>query len=164
MIYWHNYIDMNARLTINCGDPLHLEHPKTLQHTYHFLQWCIDIPKLRWTQRYQSAVETPTLRTSQDTTSTTCIFLQWLCFRHNRRDWYGRKVINQLWRPPHLKHPMTLQHTYLIILLPWSIDISKLRWTQKNQSAVETPTLITSQDTTVWLICVGRKVEMRLQK
>ena len=28
---------------------------------------------------------------------------------------YEHKVINQLWRPPHLEHPKTLQHVYIYI-------------------------------------------------
>ena len=57
------------------------------------------------------------------------------------------KVINQLWRPPHLEHPKTLQHIYLW----WSIDINIYIWTKSYKSAVETPTLRTSKDTTTYI-------------
>ena len=58
-------------------------------------------------------METRTLRTSQDITTyniyiyvniETDLLTQLYLFEH--------KVINQLWRPPHLEHPKTLQHIY----------------------------------------------------
>ena len=73
MIYWHYYIYLNTKLSISCGDPPHLEHPKTLHthtHTYIYIYWSwfIDITKFIWTQNYQSAVGAPALRTYQDIT------------------------------------------------------------------------------------------------
>ena len=68
---------------------------------------------------------------------------------------FEHKVINQLWRPPHLEHPKTL-HTYIYmnvsLMIYWHnykykyIYIYIYIWTQRYQSAVETPTLRTSQD------------------
>ena len=69
---------------------------------------------------------------------------------------YEHKVINQLWRLPHLEHPRTLQHIYIYVYIYvwwWSIDKTIFIWTQSYQPAVETPTLRTSQDITTD-ICV----------
>ena len=81
--------------------------------------WSIDITIFIWTQGFQSAVETPTLRTSQDITTYIYIFI--FIFIENdlltQLYLFEHRIINQLWRPPHLEHPKTLQHTYVFIFI-----------------------------------------------
>ena len=82
----------------------------TYTYIYIYLKWSIDRNLFIWTHSYQSAVETPTLRTSQDITTYIYIYIL-LTYLHL----YDYTVINQLWRPPHLEHPKTLQHVYIYI-------------------------------------------------
>ena len=102
-----------------------------------------------WTKSYQLALETLTLRTSQDISH---IYI-YIYIENNlltKLYLYEHKVTNQLCRPPHLEHPKTLQHIhiYIYIYLKWSFDRNIFIWTHSYQSAVETPTLRTSQDIT----------------
>ena len=66
---------------------------------------------------------------------------------------YKHKVINQLWRPPCLEHPRTLQHThaYIYMMMMRIYWHNSFLWTQSYQPAVGTPTLRTSQDITTYI-------------
>ena len=83
-----------------CGDPL---------------KWSIDITIFIWTQSHQPAVETPTLRASQDITTYIYIYI-YTYILLTQLHLYDNKVINQLWRPPHLEHPKTLQHVIMLYI------------------------------------------------
>ena len=117
-LYEHTVINQLLR-------PPHLEHPRTLDTTYWSLSWSINITIFTWTQSYQSAVETPTLRTSQDTTTHTHMYIY--IFIYMNLEWsiditiyiyiFEHNVINQLWGPPHLEHPKTFDTTYIYIYI-----------------------------------------------
>ena len=172
MIYWHYYIYLNTKLSISCGDPPHLEHPKTLHththtHIYIYWSWFIDITKFIWTQNYQSAVEAPALRTYQDITLKWSLDITLFIWTQRYQLAVGTRTLRTSQNISHI-YFIIYWHNYIYMnkklsiscgqdiathiciykFLQWSIDITLLIRAQSYQSAVETPTLRTSQDIT----------------
>ena len=115
-LYEHTVINQLLR-------PPHLEHPRTLDTTYWSLSWSINITIFTWTQSYQSAVETPTLRTSQDTTTHTCIYIYiyepWMIYWHNHIYIWTQRYQSAVGTPTLRTSEDIRYNIYIYIMIFW---------------------------------------------